>query len=239
VHRSVKSYNNHVGVPLSCAHAARDSRFGVFEMGMNHAGELAALTRQVRPHVAIVTAIAPAHIEYFGTEEAIADAKAEIFEGLEPGGTAIIPFDSPHRDRLMARQRRMPREHRHLRLEAAHADVRAARGRAAPGGGSLVTPTSGRPRLCYTVAAPGDHWVANSLAVMAAVRRWAAIWARPGWRWPRCRACRAGARGCEVRPMAARAADRRKLQRQPRLDEGDAGAIGRRRRAGASPCWAR
>src|SRR3546814_14957180 len=70
--------------------------YGVFEMGMNHAGELAGLTRMVRPHVAIVTTIAPAHMEYFGSEEAIADAKGEIFEGLEPGGTAIVPFDSPY-----------------------------------------------------------------------------------------------------------------------------------------------
>src|SRR3546814_13893217 len=80
--------------------------FGVFEMGMNHAGELAALTLIVRPHVAIVTTIAPAHMEYFGSEEAIADAKGEIFEGLEPGGTAIIPFDSPHHARLRAKAER-------------------------------------------------------------------------------------------------------------------------------------
>src|SRR3546814_8964603 len=70
-----------------------DSRYGVFEMGMNHAGELAALTRLVRPHVAVVTWIASAHREFFASEEAIADAKGEIFEGLEPGGTAIIPLD--------------------------------------------------------------------------------------------------------------------------------------------------
>ncbi len=73
---------------------------------MNHAGEIAALTRLVRPHVAIVTAIAPAHIENLGTEEAIADAKGEIFEGLEPGGIAIVPNDSPHRDRLIRAARR-------------------------------------------------------------------------------------------------------------------------------------
>ena len=73
----------------------RDARFGVFEMGMNHAGELAALTRLVRPHVAIVTTIAPAHSEFFASDEAIADAKGEIFQGLEPGGTAIIPYRQP------------------------------------------------------------------------------------------------------------------------------------------------
>ncbi|MFV1202173.1 Mur ligase family protein, partial [Klebsiella pneumoniae] len=87
-HRSVKSYNTHTGVPLSLARMPRDTRFGVFEMGMNHAGELAALTRIVRPHIAIVTTIAPAHTEFFDSVEGIADAKGEIFQGLEPGGTA-------------------------------------------------------------------------------------------------------------------------------------------------------
>src|SRR3546814_11565528 len=71
-------------------------------MGMNHAGELAELTRMVRPHAAIVTTIAPAHLAYFGSEDAIADAKGEIFEGLEPGGTASIRFDSPHHARVRA-----------------------------------------------------------------------------------------------------------------------------------------
>jgi UDP-N-acetylmuramoyl-tripeptide--D-alanyl-D-alanine ligase len=92
-HRSVKSYNNHVGVPLSLARTPAATKFGVFEMGMNHAGEIRALTSQVRPHVALITTIAPAHIENLGSIEAIADAKAEIFEGLEPGGTAIVPAD--------------------------------------------------------------------------------------------------------------------------------------------------
>jgi UDP-N-acetylmuramoyl-tripeptide--D-alanyl-D-alanine ligase len=99
-HRSVKSYNNHVGVPLSLARMPARSRFGVFEMGMNQAGEIAALAAQVRPNVAVITTIAPAHIENLGSEEAIARAKAEIFEGLETGGVAIIPADSPHYARL-------------------------------------------------------------------------------------------------------------------------------------------
>src|SRR5256885_14942682 len=77
----------------------RDAEFAVLEMGMNNKGEIAALTRQVRPHVAIITAIAPAHIENLGSEEAIADAKAEIFEGLEPDGVAVVPNDTPHPDR--------------------------------------------------------------------------------------------------------------------------------------------
>ena len=105
VHRSVKSYNNHTGVPLSLARMPADSEYAVLEMGMNHAGELAALTRLVRPHIAVVTAIAPSHIAFFDSEESIADAKAEIFEGLEKNGTAIVPADSPHRERLVAAAR--------------------------------------------------------------------------------------------------------------------------------------
>jgi UDP-N-acetylmuramoyl-tripeptide--D-alanyl-D-alanine ligase len=173
-HRSVKSYNNHVGVPLSLARMPARSRFGVFEMGMNHAGEIAALTRQVRPHIAVITTIAPAHIEMLGSEEAIADAKGEIFEGLEaangePGGVAIIPADSPHYARLKQKAER----HAGAVISfgrAAHANVRLLDAVPAPGGGSLVTADLGDRRLCYTVAEPGDHWVINSLAVMAAVR---------------------------------------------------------------------
>ena len=100
-HRSVKSYNNHVGVPLSLSRMPEDTRFGIFEMGMNHAHELSALTRLVRPDAAIITAIAPAHIGNFRNgEQGIVDAKAEIFEGLMPGGTAIIPHESPYFQRL-------------------------------------------------------------------------------------------------------------------------------------------
>ncbi len=168
-HRSVKSYNNHVGVPLSLARMPLGSHFGVFEMGMNHAGEIAALTVQVRPHVAVITTIAPAHIENLGSEEAIADAKAEIFAGLEPGGVAVIPADSPHFDRLRDAARRIGAEVVSFG-RAEGADVRLLDAVAAPGGGSLVTADMGDRRLCYTVAAPGEHWVTNSLAVMAAVR---------------------------------------------------------------------
>jgi UDP-N-acetylmuramoyl-tripeptide--D-alanyl-D-alanine ligase len=168
VHRSVKSYNNHTGVPLSLARTPRDAKAAVFEMGMNHAGELAELTAMVRPHVAVVTAIAPAHTAFFPDEAAIADAKGEIFRGLEPGGTAVIPFDSPHRDRLIAA----------ARPHAAHlvtfgtgrgADVRAADAVRAPNGGTLVhAQLPGGRSLSFAVAHPGAHWVSNALAVLAA-----------------------------------------------------------------------
>ncbi|HEY0115345.1 MAG TPA: UDP-N-acetylmuramoyl-tripeptide--D-alanyl-D-alanine ligase [Allosphingosinicella sp.] len=167
VHRSVKSYNNHTGVPLSLSRMPREARFGVFEMGMNHAGEITALTRLVRPHVAIVTAIAPAHIEHLNTMEGIADAKAEIFEGLEPGGTAIVPFDSPYRDRLIAAAR--PHAGRVLTFGLGEgADARALYAIGAPNG-TMVTARLGEAQLSFTVAQPGQHMVSNALAVLAAV----------------------------------------------------------------------
>jgi len=167
-HRSLKSYNNHTGVPLSLARMPREARFGVFEMGMNHAGELAALTRLVRPHIAIVTAIAPAHSEFFPDESAIADAKGEIFQGLEPGGTAIIPFDSPHRERLIAAASPYAGEIVTFGLDDG-ADVHAMDTMRTERG-TFVTAMLGNEELSYTVSQFGAHWVSNSLAVLAAAR---------------------------------------------------------------------
>src|SRR5881398_342498 len=137
VHRSVKSYNNHTGVPLSLSRMPRDVEFAVLEMGMNNAGEIRALTAQVRPHVALITAIAPAHIENLGSEEAIADAKAEIFQGLERGGTAIVPNDTPHRDRLVRAARRYAE--RVISFGSGDADVHSVHAVSAESGGSLIS----------------------------------------------------------------------------------------------------
>lgn len=167
VHRSVKSYNNHTGVPLSLARMPRDTRFGVFEMGMNHAGEIRALTKLVRPHVALITAIAPAHIENLGSMEAIADAKGEIFEGLEPGGTAILPNDTPYRDRLLRAARRHAEQI--VTFGSGDADVATVHAVRADDGGSLVTARLLDSDLTFNIAQPGEHWVSNALAVLAAV----------------------------------------------------------------------
>ncbi len=168
-HRSLKSYNNHTGVPLSLARMPRDARFGVFEMGMNHAGELAALTRLVRPHVAMVTTVASAHREFFRSEEEIADAKAEIFQGLEPGGLALVPHDNLHRDRLFAAAKAHAAEVRTFGLTDG-ADIHAAYVVPAPGGGSLVSATLPGAQLSFTLSQPGLHWVSNALAVLGAVQ---------------------------------------------------------------------
>lgn len=167
-HRSVKSYNNHTGVPLSLARMPTATRFGIFEMGMNRAGELAGLTRLVRPHVAVVTAVALAHSAFFAGEEAIADAKGEIFQGLEPGGTAVIPFDGPHRDRLIAAAR--PHAARIVTFGRSEgADVRA-REAIRTAKGTLVSATLPEAELTFTIALPGEHWVSNALAILAAVQ---------------------------------------------------------------------
>ena len=167
VHRSVKSYNNHTGVPLSLARMPRDAEFAVLEMGMNNKGEIAALTRQVRPHIAIITAIAPAHIENLGSEEAIADAKAEIFDGLEPDGVAILPNDTPHRDRLVKAARR--HADRIVTFGTGDADVHAIHAVSAETGGSLISAALLERELTFTISQRGEHWVSNALAVLAAV----------------------------------------------------------------------
>ncbi len=167
-HRSVKSYNNHTGVPLSLARMPASTEAAVFEMGMNHAGELSQLTRLVHPEVAIVTTIAPAHTEFFTGEDAIARAKGEIFEGLVEGGIAIVPYDSPHRDTLIAAARPHAAKIVTFGLREG-ADVRAIEHVRLSGGDSFVTARLGTREVSYTLAPPGEHWVANSLAVMAAV----------------------------------------------------------------------
>ncbi|MDJ0641859.1 MAG: UDP-N-acetylmuramoyl-tripeptide--D-alanyl-D-alanine ligase [Erythrobacter sp.] len=168
-HRSVRSYNNHVGVPLSLARLPARARYGVFEMGMNHPGEIAPLADHVRPHVALITTIAPAHIENLGSMEAIADEKSQIFTGLIEGGTAIIPADSEYTARMIDHARAVGvKTVTFGRNEGA--DVRLLDAIPRENGGSLVTADLGEQRLCFTIAEPGEHWITNALGVMAAVR---------------------------------------------------------------------
>lgn len=169
VHASVKSYNNHTGVPLSLARMPADSRFGVFEMGMNHGGELTALSALVRPHIAIITWVASAHRAFFSSEADIASAKGEIFSGLMPGGTAIIPRDNIHATRLLDASRNAARVIT-FGLEPG-ADVFAEKF-VLHADHSSVTARIGSERLHFTIGMAGRHWVSNALAVLAAA--WAA-----------------------------------------------------------------
>ena len=174
---SAASYNNHWGVPLSLARMPLESAFGVFEIGMNHAGEIRSLVKFVRPHVAVVTTIAPAHLEHFGTVEAIADAKAEIFEGIEPGGTAILPAENPHFDRLMAHAKASGVSNILAFGKSTSADARLLSA-TTQGDGQNVLATIGKMRLAFSVSAAGGHIAMNVIAALLAARELGADVAR-------------------------------------------------------------
>ena len=165
-HVSAASYNNHWGVPLSLARMPQSAGFAVFEIGMNHAGEITPLTRLVRPHVAIVTTVEAAHLEYFGSVEAIADAKAEIFLGLEPGGVAVVNRDNAQFERL-----RKHAEAAGARVvgfgTSADADARLIEASYKPDCSTVRANILGAD-VTYKLGAPGRHVVMNSLAVLAA-----------------------------------------------------------------------
>ncbi len=166
---SAASYNNHWGVPLSLARMARDTDYGVFEIGMNHAGEIRNLVKQVRPHVALITTIAPAHLEYFGSVDAIADAKAEIFEGIEKGGSAILPADNPQFGRLK-KHAEAAGVARILSFGVqAGADARLISTERDGDGQKLVADLSGK-RIAFAVGAAGGHIAMNAVAALLAVR---------------------------------------------------------------------
>jgi UDP-N-acetylmuramoyl-tripeptide--D-alanyl-D-alanine ligase len=167
-HASPGSLNNHWGVPLSLARMPHDVRYGVFEMGMNHAGEIADLTGMVRPHVALITTVAAAHIEFFGTVEAIADAKAEIFQGVEPGGTAILPLDNPHYARLAAAARAAGVT-RHITFgETAGADFLLKGVETGAEGLTVSAIAAGLP-ISFHLNFFGKHQAINALGALAAV----------------------------------------------------------------------
>src|SRR5579859_731641 len=166
-HASVASFNNHWGVPLSLARCPASARFAIFEIGMNHPGEIEPLVKMVRPHVAIITTVEPVHLEFFSGIEAIADAKAEIFAGLEPGGVAVLNRDNSQFARLAANAKargvtrivsfgtepacdaRLLDISLHASTSAVHANIF----------GHDVT---------YKLGVPGRHMAMNSLAVLAA-----------------------------------------------------------------------
>jgi UDP-N-acetylmuramoyl-tripeptide--D-alanyl-D-alanine ligase len=169
VSASVASFNNHWGVPLSLARMSRESAYGVFELGMNHAGEIRALVGQVRPHVALITTIAPAHLEYFGTVEAIADAKAEIFEGIEKGGPAILPADNPQYERLNAHAKKAG-VRRILSFGRTTGNDARLLGSEPNGDGQIVSADIAGRKLRFAVGAEGPHIAMNAIAALLATR---------------------------------------------------------------------
>jgi len=165
VHAAEASYNNHWGVPLTLARLPADADFAVIEIGMNHPGEIAPLARLARPHVAMITTVAPAHLEAFASLEGIAVEKAAIFEGLEPGGHAILPVDLPVSPILLAKAKAHDARIVTFGADAA-ADYRLASVQIGDAHTVVQAKIGGKP-LLYKVMSPGRHFASNGLGVLA------------------------------------------------------------------------
>ncbi len=165
---SIASYNNHVGVPISLARLPREARYGVFEIGMNHPGEIEPLARQVRSHVGVVTNVGPVHIGHMGSEEAITDEKGCLFAGMAEGAVAVLNRDNRHFVRLAEKARHfgVSRIVTFGRDEAA--DARLVSSNLQDSGSDLVALIHGQ-RIEYRLGAAGEHWALNSVAALAAV----------------------------------------------------------------------
>ncbi len=159
------SFNNHWGVPLSLALLPEDAAFGVFELGMNHAGELAALTKQVQPHVALITNIEAVHLEFFSDTAAIADAKAEIFLGMNAAGTAVLNRDNPHFARLVGHARTQGLRHILSFGSQDGSDAQLLRCTATGAGSIVEAKFFGQP-LQFRLGAAGQHYAINALGTL-------------------------------------------------------------------------
>ena len=178
-HAAEASYNNHWGVPLTLARMPAATRFAVIEIGMNHPGEIAPLARLARPHVALVTIVGSAHLEAFGSLDGIAHEKASIYEGLEPGGTALYNADlltTP----ILAR----------AAAEAGHAlgfgeaadaayrvtEISVAADSSGVRGEIALQPGHPARKFLFKTAAPGRHMAMNAVAALAAAEAAGAEW---------------------------------------------------------------
>ncbi len=168
-HASVASYNNHWGVPLTLARMSQSAKFGVFEIGMNHAGEITPLVAMVKPHAAIVTTVAPVHLENFASVDGIADAKAEIFSGLTPNGVAIIHRDIAQFDRMRDIARASASAQVLSFGEDEKADARLEKTELVAGA-QVITANVLGTHIRYRLGAPGRHMAVNSLAVLLGAR---------------------------------------------------------------------
>ncbi|MFI5013850.1 MAG: UDP-N-acetylmuramoylalanyl-D-glutamyl-2,6-diaminopimelate--D-alanyl-D-alanine ligase [Hyphomicrobiales bacterium] len=167
-HAAVASYNNHWGVPLTLTRMPAEAEFAVIEIGMNSPGEIRPLAAMVRPQAAIVTTVEPVHLEFFPSVAAIADAKAEIFGGLEVGGTAILNIDNPHTARLAAHALAGPAGRVVTFGAAEKADIRLLSLSEHEQGSDAAIGVFGR-RLACRIGMPGRHIATNMLSVLAAV----------------------------------------------------------------------
>lgn len=165
-HAPVKSFNNHWGVPLTLCRMPQDTEFGVFEIGMNNAGEITPLSKLVQPHIAMITTVAPVHLENLGSLDAIAAAKAEIFDGLLPGGTAVVHGDIEHTAFLKIQASKASAGHVMTFGHGAGNDAELMQVALHPDCSTVEAKIAGQT-IAYKVGAPGEHLVVNSLGVLA------------------------------------------------------------------------
>ncbi|MDF1626927.1 MAG: UDP-N-acetylmuramoylalanyl-D-glutamyl-2,6-diaminopimelate--D-alanyl-D-alanine ligase [Parvibaculaceae bacterium] len=168
-HASVASYNNHWGVPLTLARMPADTEWAIYEIGMNHPGEILPLVKMVEPHAVMITNVEPVHLAQFDSVEQIADAKAEIFDGLLPGGAAVLNFDNPHFARLKARAVAAGVQRIVSFGVSDGADVHLARSALHPTCSCISAEICGQG-MTYKLATPGQHVVMNSLGILGLVQ---------------------------------------------------------------------
>ena len=168
VHATSGNQNNMYGLPLTLARLPENAAFGVFEIGMDHAGEIEPLSELLRPHLVIITTVAPVHLEFFESVEGIADAKAEIFAGLPSDGIAVLPRDNEHFPRLAARAAERGIENIITFGSHAEADFRLIDAMTTASGTEILASILGE-RFQYRHGIPGIQWAINSLAILAAV----------------------------------------------------------------------
>ncbi len=165
-HASAASHNNHWGVPLTLARIPREADFAIIEMGMNNRGEIRPLTTLAEPHVAVITTIAPSHIGHLGSLQAIAEEKADILCGLLPGGTAVLPQDSPFFPLLESRAREAGARVTGFG-ESPEAAARLVDYQGDGDGGTALVMLEGA-QFQLRLSAPGRHMAMNALAALAA-----------------------------------------------------------------------
>ena len=162
-HKSLKSYNNHWGVPLTMARMPQDTKYGIFEMGMNHAGELSELSKLLRPDIALITNVAGAHLAHFDNVEAIADAKAEIIDGLRNNGTLVLNADNPYTPQILKKA-----EGKKV-ITFGHSndcDITIVTSQTHEHGSNTRLRINAQ-QIDVTLLVPGEHWIANGAACMA------------------------------------------------------------------------
>ena len=168
-HATEGNLNNHWGVPLSLSRMPAETMFGVFELGMNHAGEIAPLSKMVRPHAAIITTVEAAHLEFFNSVAEIADEKAAIMAGLEPGGTIVLPRDNAWYTRIIAAAKTYNCTNIISFGTSGDSAARLVSWSLTPDGTQVAAEFDGE-RITYDMIVSGRHWALNSVAALASVK---------------------------------------------------------------------